>query len=436
MNKIKELYKNYNYYINYALLVLINGFTSVLNYISSIYVNRSLSISDFAYYNGIINIYSIIILTISSFSYYIMHNYKNEEDAKIYWANGYLIAIIIFIVFIFSIPLIDILFNIKNYNALFIISIAIFISVFTTVSQSLLKINNYIGYDYIASFIATLLAKIILLAIFIITGLSLEKAIVCILLNCMIYFIVHIFELKKKNLPYYSPINNIKKNIQKYFSPASLTDFSEFKNYIINVVIINFIFNWISLNDVLMANRYLDKTSAGYYSTMALIIKMFFYIGTPIASVMFSYILISMKNKNKDKEKKVLYYSIILFSLSSLCLSTFLIIFAKEIILIQFTERYQAIIPLIPKATLFGFSLGFAVLTFNYGLAYKLFYPFYGYLIIFAYVYFSLRNGERTFERFIFIMTIFYLILFVYNILIIIFHRIFLIKINKEAKNY
>lgn len=430
MNKIKELYKNYNYYINYALLVLINGFTSVLNYVSSIYVNRSLSISDFAYYNGIINIYSIIILTVSSFSYYIMHNYENEEDAKKYWANGYLIAIIIFIVFILSIPLIDILFNIKNYNALFIISIAIFISVFTIVSQSILKINNYIGYDYAASFIATLLGKIILLAVFIITGLTLEKAIICVLLNCMIYFIIHIFELKKKNLPYYAPINNIK-NMNKFFS---IKDLSKLKNYIINVVIINFIFNWISLNDVLMANRYLDKTSAGYYSTMALIIKMFFYIGTPIASVMFSYILISMKNKNNDKEKKVLYYSIILFSFSSLCLSAFLIIFAKEIILIQFTERYQAIIPLIPRATLFGFSLGFSVLTFNYGLAYKLFYPFYGYLIIFSYVYFSLRNGERTFGRFIFIMTIFYLILFIYNILIIMFHRIFLIKTNKEAK--
>ena len=143
--------------------------------------------------------------------------------------------------------------------------------------------------------------KIILLAIFIITGLSLEKSIICVLVSCLIYFIIHIFELKKKNLPYYAEI----KNIKKYFS---VKDLSDFKNYIINVVIINFIFNWISLNDVLMANRYLDKLSAGYYSTIALIIKMFFYIGAPIAAVMFSYILISMKNKNKDREKKVLYY--------------------------------------------------------------------------------------------------------------------------------
>lgn len=425
MNKIKELYKNYNYYINYAILVLINGCTSVLNYVSSIYVNRSLSISDFAYYNGIINIYSVIILTVSSFSYYIMHNYENEEDAKRYWAYGYFIAIIIFVVFVFSIPLIDILFNIKNYRALFIISIAIFISVFTIVSQSILKINNYIGLDYLSSFIATLIGKIILLAIFIITGLTLEKAVTSLLVFCIIYFMIHVFELKKKNIPYYTRL----KNINKYFS---LKDLSEFKNYIINVVIINFIFNWISLNDVLMANRYLDKTSAGYYSTMALIIKMFFYIGTPIAAVMFSYILISMKNKNKDKERKVLYYSIILYLFFSLCLSAFLIIFAKQIILIQFTERYEAIIPLIPKAALFGFSLGFAVLTFNYGLAYKLFYPFYGYLIIFSYVYFSLRNGERTFERFIFIMTIFYSVLFIYNILIIALHRIFF---NYKKKN-
>ena len=61
MHNIKTLYKKYSYYINYALLVFINGVASVLNYVSSIYVNRSLSISDFAHYNGIINIYSIII---------------------------------------------------------------------------------------------------------------------------------------------------------------------------------------------------------------------------------------------------------------------------------------------------------------------------------------------------------------------------------------
>lgn len=419
MNIIKKLYKNY--YINYALLIFISGITGVLNYVSSIYVNRSLSISDFAYYNGIINIHSIIILTVSSFSYYIMHNYNNEEDGKRYWAYGYLIAILIFIVFIFSIPLIDILFNIKNYNALFLISIAVFINVFTIVSQSILRINNYIGLDYASILISFIIAKIILLAFFIITGLTLEKAIFCVSAFSLIYFIIHIFILKKKNLPYCAPIK------KKYFSVKYL---SEFKSFIINVVIINFIFNWISLNDVLMSNRYLDKISAGYYSTMSLIIKMFFYIGTPIASLMFPYIIIAVKNKNKDKEKKAIYYSFALYIFASLCLSAFLTIFAKEIILIQFTERYEAIIPLIPKASIFGFSLGFAVLAFNYGLAYKLFYPFYGYMIIFAYVYFSLRNGERTFERFIFIMTIFYLALFIYNLLIIISHRIFL-KIKK-----
>ena len=100
MNNIKNLYKKYSYYINYALLVFINGIASVLNYVSSIYVNRSLSISDFAHYNGIINIYSIIVLTVSSFSYYIMHHYKDDEDARVYWAYGYIIAFIISLLYI------------------------------------------------------------------------------------------------------------------------------------------------------------------------------------------------------------------------------------------------------------------------------------------------------------------------------------------------
>ncbi|CRF33060.1 NADH dehydrogenase [Brachyspira suanatina] len=419
MNNIKLLYKKYSYYINYALLVFINGIASVLNYVSSIYVNRSLSISDFAHYNGIINIYSIIVLTVSSFSYYIMHHYKDDEDARVYWAYGYIIALIITILYLLSIPLIDILFNIKSYPSLFIISIGIFATILGIVSQSILKINNYIAYDYTASLIAILISKILLLAYFIITGLTLFKSIITVTLFCVLYLIINLIELKKVNLPYFIPLNKIK----MYFSKQNL---SVFLSYIIHIVIINFIFNWISLSDVLMANRYLDKTSAGYYSTISLIIKMFFYIGTPVASVMFSYILIAKKDNNKNKERKIVYYSIALFVFASICLSAFLIIFAKQIVLIQFTNRYEAIIPLIPQAVIFGFSLGFTVIAFNYGLAYKLFAPFYGYLIIFAYVYFSLRNGVRTFENFMFIMKIFFIALLIYNILIILIHRIIL----------
>ena len=140
-----------------------------------------------------------------------------------------------------------------------------------------------------------------------------------------------------------------------------------------------------------------------------------------------------MRENNKSKEKKVVYYSIALLVLASLFLSIFLIVFAKQIVLIQFTSRYEAIIPLIPQAVIFGFSLAFTVLTFNYGLAYKLFAPFYGYLVIFAYVYFSLRNGLRTFENFMFIMKIFFIALLIYNILIILIHRIIL-KTNKKVK--
>ena len=219
MNKIKNLYKKYSYYINYALLVFINGIASVLNYVSSIYVNRSLSISDFAHYNGIINIYSIIVLTVSSFSYYIMHHYKDDEDARVYWTYGYILAIIIFIIYILSIPLMDILFNIKSYSSLLIMSIGIFASILVIVSQSILKINNYIAYDYTASLIAIFIAKILLLAYFIITGLTLERAIISVSLFCVLYLTINLIELKKLKLPYYVQINKIK----TYFSIKNLS---------------------------------------------------------------------------------------------------------------------------------------------------------------------------------------------------------------------
>lgn len=417
MNKIKNIYNRYEYYINYIMLISINLSTSILNYISSIYINRSLSISDFAQYNGLLNIYTIISLTLSSFSYYIMHNYKESEDAKKYWAFAYFFASVITILHILSIPLIDILFNIKSYISILIIAIATFITILFLVSQSILRINNYIKYDYISAFISTLLIKIILLAYFIISGLNLVKTTSLMLLFPIIYLAIHIVKLKKINIPYYIKIKEIKKYINKKELQILLTS-------IINIIIINFIFNWISLNDVLMANRYLDKISAGYYSTISLIVKMFFYIATPISTIMFSYIIIAMRENNKNKEKKIIYSAFLFFIICSILLSIFLVIFAKEIVLIQFTNRYSSIIPLIPKACLFGFSLGFALLVFNYSLAYKLYKPFYFYMLIFLYSYLSLRNGNRDFDSFINTMNIFFILLLVYNIIILISHRI------------
>lgn len=423
--KIKNIYKKNGYFFNSSFIVFLNGLASVFNYLSSVYINRNLSISDFAQYNAIMNIYTIIILTMSSYGYFIMQNYHKNADIGIkdsmYWTYGYVFSILIFVVYIISIPLINILFNISSYEAMYISSFTILISILTVVSQSILRVNGFIKRDYMANLMSILVMKILLLGYFIITGFTLKRAMISIFMFTLLYFIIHILELKKLKLSNHANI----KYIKSYFSIKKL------KTILISIMpilTVNFIFNSVIGSDVLMAKRYLDGTGAGYYATMSIIIKMFFYVGTAISAVMYSFLTIAKAQKNRKKEKTVISSSIILLIIISAFLAGFLIIFSKQVILIQFTNRYEALIGLMPKAVIFGFSLSFAVMVFNYCLVYKWYKPFYAYIIMFSLVYISLRNYERTFERFISVFLIFFIVLFVYNAIIFIYHRIIINK--------
>lgn len=426
---IKNAYKKYGYFFNSAFLVFVNALANVFNYISSIYINRNLSIEDFAQYNAIINIYTIIILTISSYGYYIMQNYhKNKEKFfkdSFYWTYGYIFSFVITFFYIICVPLMHILFNISDYKAMYLSAVMLYFGILIIVSQSILRMNGFITYEYTANLISVFIMKILFLAYFIITGFNLSKAIITVTSATLVYFLIQILCLKKLKFSYYSNI----KDMKEYFSLDILK--SIFIS-IIPILIVNFIFNVAAGYDMLMAKRYLNAENAGYYATMSIIVKIFLYIGSAIAAVMYSYLTITKAQKNKKKENMVILSSVTLLLIASVFLALFLIAFSKQFILIQFTQRYDILIPLMPKAVIFGFSLSFSVIVFNYCLVYKFYKPFYAYILFFFFVYIALRNYERTFDRFISIFLVFFISLFIYNALIFILHRIW---INKKENS-
>ena len=416
--KIKGIYSKYKYFFSSSIIVLINGLASVFNYISFVYINRNLSIEDFAQYNAIVNIVTIIALTLSSYGYFIVQDYnKKNQNEEYYWTYSYIFTLSISLIFLFSIPLMPIIFNINSYTSLIIATFFIFFSILTITSQSLLRASGYINIDYTTHLISIFIVKILLLAIFILTGFTLLKSMIILSVCNILIFSMQIFYMKKLSIKRYASIKSIKENYS----------FDALKDIIIKILpilIINFIFNSLFGFDVLMSKRYLTDYYAGYYSTMSMIAKMFFYIGSAVSLVMYSYNSVAIKEKNKKKENTIVISSVVLLTILSLILSVILIIFAKPFILIQFTEKYSDLIKLMPYSVFFGISLVFAVFVFHYFLCYKIYKPFYFYLVLFFITYIFLRNSERTFEVFITIFKYFYLSLLLYNTLIFLVHRI------------
>ncbi len=416
--KIKGIYSKYKYFFSSSIIVLINGLASVFNYISFVYINRNLSIEDFAQYNAIVNIVTIIALTLSSYGYFIVQDYnKKNQNEEYYWTYSYIFTLSISLIFLFSIPLMPIIFNINSYTSLIIATFFIFFSILTITSQSLLRASGYINIDYTTHLISIFIVKILLLAIFILTGFTLLKSMIILSVCNILIFSMQIFYMKKLSIKRYASIKSIKENYS----------FDALKDIIIKILpilIINFIFNSLFGFDVLMSKRYLSDYYAGYYSTMSMIAKMFFYIGSAVSLVMYSYNSVAIKEKNIKKENTIVISSVVLLTILSLILSVILIIFAKPFILIQFTEKYSDLIKLMPYSVFFGISLVFAVFVFHYFLCYKIYKPFYFYLVLFFITYIFLRNSERTFEVFITIFKYFYLSLLLYNTLIFLVHRI------------
>lgn len=417
---IERLYKKYKYILDFFFIVFLAGCNSVVTYVASIYTNRNLSVEHFAEYNAIMSIYSVIILTISTYSYYIMQNYHSvDEEKKLsYQAYTIVIAFIVSIVYILSAPLMPIFFNIRQINIYLIVSIPLFFNILYAIRQSIAKANGLIKTDYIINIASNFFGRFLLLGFFIYTGFTIFKASITIASYTILSFILISFTLDK-----FSILHKVKlKDITKYINK------NETKNIlktIAPILIFNAIFNLLLVFDVLMAIRFLDKEHAGYYATISIITKIFLYISTNIGSIMYSLLISATKNKtnntNPKKQRRVIALSFIFNLIVISIFSIILYLFGDKIILLQFTEKYRIIISLIPEIIIFGFSISIIAILFNYLLFYKCYKPFYFYLPLMFFTYLALRNNIRTFSIFMQTVKIFFIVLLIYNVLVFIY---------------
>lgn len=419
--KIKELYSKNKYIATSLFTVGITGFTNVLTYISSIYTNRSLSVEDFAQYNALLSIITIVISTFSSYGYFMMQNFENKKEYEsLHVLYGIIVSVATVLLYIIFSPLLPYLFNITNYKAIYIAALFLFSNMLSVIWQAVIRENGFITQDYLINFFSVFFMRIILLAIFIITGLSLTKSFFSMSFYAICYCVLQIIFIKRYKIIKFK----LNKNRKEILNSKTI------KNILIlllPIISVNFIFSSLLGFDVIMAKRYLNAEYAGYYSTLSFVIKMFYYISLTVSILMYTNILKEGVLKS-SKEKNIILNSVIIISLFLLILSLVFLIFSKEIILFQFSSRYSILINLMPVAVFFGLSVSSAVFVFYYFLAQKIYKYFYFYLVLFFSSYLALRNLERNFNMFIKIFSVFFAVLFIYNILIFILHRIHIKK--------
>lgn len=421
--KIKELYKDNKSIVSSFITVSIVGITNVLTYIASIYINRSLSIEDFAQYNALLSIITIIVSTFSSYGYFMMQNFENKKEKEsVYVFYGIIVSFLTLFLYIVFSPLLPYLFNITNYKAIYIVAVLLISNMLSVIWQAVLRENGFITKDSLINFFSVFFMRIAVLAFFIITGLTLSKTFLSLSLYALMYTLIQIIFIKKNNIVKFE-INKNKKEI------LSINKIKNIFYLLLPIITVNFIFSSLLGFDVIMAKRYLNAEYAGYYSTLSIAVKMFYYISLTVSVVMYTNILKDINSKTK-KEKNTLLHFVLILSLFLLILTIMFLVFKKEIILFQFSLRYTILIDLMPFAVFFGLSISSAVFVFYYFLAHKIYKYFYFYLLLFFLSYLALRNLERTFNNFIKIFSVFFTVLIIYNVLILLIHRF---KIRNNA---
>ena len=118
--------------------------------------------------------------------------------------------------------------------------------------------------------------------------------------------------------------------------------------------------------DVIIIKHYFSAEEAGFYSGIATIARIIFFLSGSIAGVLISYIKI--ENTDKENKKTLIKGLFLIGSLGGVALLTFLII-PDTIIKVLIGQRYLAYAYLLPKLSILLFLVSIISLLFYYFLA-------------------------------------------------------------------
>lgn len=264
-----------------AIVVVGNLLANVFNFLFNLFMSRSLTVTDYGVLASIITLITFPALLTNAVNPVVV------RFAGDYFAKGelglvrglyikfakffFIVGIIVFTVFFFSIPAIAHFFHIDDHMLLHMVNIIVFLSVIGIINIAFLQAKLAFGYTVFIAFMSALV-KFVLGVLFVYLGYAVFGAVGALVITGIVVYALGLFPLrfifsKKFEKPHIDT-----KEIFKYGIPSALT--------LIGLT------SYISA-DILLTKHFFSPDQAGLYAGLSLVGRIIFYLTVPISSVMF-----------------------------------------------------------------------------------------------------------------------------------------------------
>lgn len=346
-NKILRLFEN-PLLAGSAVLFIGNMIANVANYLYHLLMGRMLGPSDYGILESLISLLYLMEIPLMTLGVVIVKYVSQFKGEERYQAIGKfyhkLISQLLIIcgiggfVYLLLSPLIKNSLRLDNYLWLIIVGLIIFVTFFSGINRSVLQgLSNFTELSLII--VCEGLAKFILAICFIYLGLKITGAVGAMLVAGIIGFLLSKHFVKDKVSKIDLSENLGRKTMIKYSFPIFLSMLS--------------LTSFFS-TDIILARYYLSSVDAGYYSALAVLGKIIFFVSGPISTVMLP--LISENRAKGANYRKIFLQSLVIVSSVCIGMTAIYFLFPKPIISMLYGESY-----LIASSSLglFGIFLSF-----------------------------------------------------------------------------
>lgn len=296
-----------------SLFIFIGSMANnIFSFLFNLFLVRKFATSDYGTYISLISLVTLITFFAQSFSAIFVKfaasffaEEKIDHAAAFYKRIIFLMFFISGVIFIFLLvfsSLIGNFLHFENTNYVLISGIIIIFTYLSIANEAFLRSSLKFKYLSFLSFLGSLI-KLISGGVLVILGYKIFGALIGVLLNSTVLFLLggfpFLYLLKKRK----SVINFSMKPIFKYAIPASLTILAST--------------SFIS-TDIIMVKHFFSPHTAGLYGGLSLIGKVIFYFTYPIPIVMFPLII-------KRHTRGIAFHSLFYLSLLMVLVSGFLI---------------------------------------------------------------------------------------------------------------
>jgi O-antigen/teichoic acid export membrane protein len=333
---------------------------AIFNYLYHPILSRMMDIESFGEVQALISLFLLFSMVIGVFRTIVVNIVANAQEIQekqelilmLQKAGLYIVSAFSLLIIVFS-PQLKLFFNFSSVYPFISLAILLILSLFFTFRSAILQALHKFKEVSIASIYLSA-GRLVFAVLLVYIGWASFGAVTAIVLSQIIALIyvysktsTHLMSLAKANV-------RITSRIKKEFSYAFLV--------FLATLCVTFLYS----ADVIVIKHYFPADQAGFYSGIATIARIIFFVTGSVAGVLISHI----KLENSDKEnKKTLRKSLFLVGgLGGAVLLTFLA-FPDTIIKVLIGQRYLDYAGLLPRLSLLLFFVSIINVFFFYYLA-------------------------------------------------------------------